>query len=144
MNTAGNSNRDGSERISLAQRGVIGLMRLLVPPHVDNEQAADHLRLELGRDDRLIEWAVVRPDSLIDEDEVTEYEVHAAPTRSALFDPGRTSRINVAHLMAELVTDDALWNRWKGRMPVIYNTDTPPRRVAGSAPGSRPAPEPRL
>jgi hypothetical protein len=64
--------------------------------------------------------AAVRPDTLINEDEVTEYEVHPSPTRSAIFDAGKTSRINVGHFMAELITDDELWNRWKGQMPVIY------------------------
>jgi hypothetical protein len=96
------------------------LIRLLVPPHRDNEQAADYLRIQIGQQDRAIEWAAVRPDTLINEDEVTEYEVHPSPTRSAIFDAGKTSRINVGHFMAELITDDELWNRWKGQMPVIY------------------------
>ncbi len=121
MNTTGNSNRDLDEPISFAQKGVIGLLRLLLPPHVDNEQAADYLRTTIGQDDAVIEWAAVRPDGLIDEDEVTEYEVHPSPTRSAIFDAGKTSRINVGHFMAELITDDETWSQWKGQMPVIYN-----------------------
>jgi hypothetical protein len=64
---------------------------------------------------------VVRPDNLINEDIVTEYEVYPSPTRSAIFDAGKTSRINVGHFMAELITNNDLWNRWKGQMPVIYN-----------------------
>lgn len=121
MNTAGNSNRDLSEPISFAQRCVIALLRLLLPPHVDNEQAADYLRVAVGQNDPVIEWAVVRPDSLIDADDVTEYETHASPIRSALFDPGKTSRINVGHFMADLITNPDTWNTWKGQMPVIYN-----------------------
>ena len=121
MNTAGNSNRDLPERISLGQKCVIGLIRWLLPPHVDNERAADYLRMQIGQNDGTIEWAVVRPDTLIDESQVTEYAVHASPMRSALFDPGQTSRINVGNFMADLMTDDALWNKWKGQMPVIYN-----------------------
>jgi len=124
MNTAGNSNRDLGEPISLGQRCVIGLIRLLLPPHVDNEQAADYLRTEVGPNHDVIEWAVVRPDSLVNDTEVTEYEVHASPTRSALFNPGKTSRINVGHFMADLMTDKDLWTRWKGQMPVIYNRVT--------------------
>lgn len=121
MNTAGNSNRDLSEQISFAQKWVIFLLRLLLPPHVDNEKAADYLRLEVGQTDRVIEWVVVRPDNLIDEGEVTEYELHTSPTRSAIFNPGITSRINVGNFMADLITDRDTWNRWKGQMPVIYN-----------------------
>ncbi len=121
MNTAGNRNPDLSEEISLSQRWVIGLLRLLLPPHADNEKAADFLRLEIGRKDREIEWVVVRPDTLTNEGEVTAYAIHPSPIRSALFDPGTTSRINVGHFMAELVTNRDKWNKWKGQMPVIYN-----------------------
>ena len=41
MNTAGNSNRDLHEQISFGQKCVVGLLRLLLPPHADNENAAD-------------------------------------------------------------------------------------------------------
>jgi putative NADH-flavin reductase len=121
MNTAGNSNRALSEQLSFAQRCVIWFVRLLLPPHVDNEKAADYLRVEVGQNNRVIEWTVIRPDSLIDEDEVTEYEVHASPIRSAIFDPGTTSRINVSNFMADLITNRDTWNKWKEQMPVIYN-----------------------
>lgn len=124
MNTTGNSNRDLEEPISFAQECVIGLLRLLLPPHADNEQAADYLRVEIGQDDHSIEWAAVRPDGLVDEDAVTEYEIHPSPLRSAIFDAGITSRINVAHFMAALIADGDIWNRWKGQMPVIYNKTT--------------------
>jgi nucleoside-diphosphate-sugar epimerase len=121
MNTAGNTNRDLHEPISFSQQCVMGLIRLLLPPHVDNEEAADYLRTKIGQNDKAIEWAVVRPDNLIDEDLVTKYELYASPIRSAIFDAGVTSRINVAHFMADLITDDDTWNKWKGQMPVIYN-----------------------
>ena len=121
MNTTGNRNLDLSEQISFGQKCIIGLLRLLLPPHVDNEKAADYLRTNIAQNDRVIEWAAVRPDSLIDEVEVTEYEVHPSPTRSAIFDAGTTSRINVGHFMAELITDHETWIKWKGQMPVIYN-----------------------
>lgn len=121
MNTTGNSNRDLSEPISFGQKLILSILRLLLPPHVDNEKAADYLRTEVGQDDAVIEWAAVRPDGLIDESEVTEYEGHPSPTRSAIFNPGKTSRINVGNFMANLITDHDNWNEWKGRMPVIYN-----------------------
>ncbi|TWU22645.1 hypothetical protein Pla144_41050 [Bythopirellula polymerisocia] len=121
MNTAGNSNRDLQEPIPIAQKCVVGLIRILLPPHVDNEQAADYLRTKVGQHSLEIEWAVVRPDSLTNEEEVSEYEVHTSPTRSAIFNSGKTSRINVGHFMAELITNHDTWNKWKGQMPVIYN-----------------------
>jgi hypothetical protein len=121
MNTTGNRNRDLKEPISVGQHIVIGLLRLLLPPHVDNEQAADYLRVKIGQNDSLVAWSAVRPDGLINEDAVSEYEIHPSPTRSAIFNAGKVSRINVGHFMAKLITDDALWQTWKGQMPVIYS-----------------------
>ena len=123
MNTAGNSNRDIPERVSLPQQCVIQILRLLLPPHADNEKAADYLRTRVGQNDAAIEWAAVRPDTLTDESEVSEYEVFPSPVRSALFNSGRTSRVNVAHFMAQLITDEDTWNAWRGKMPVIYNRE---------------------
>ena len=121
MNTTGNRNRDLKEPISFAQKCMIGLLRLLLPPHVDNEKAADYLRTQIGQNNEFIEWTAVRPDGLINEGKVTEYEIHASPTRSAIFDAGKVSRINVGHFMASLINDDDLWSKWKGQMPVIYS-----------------------
>ncbi len=123
MNTVGNRNRDIHEPISIGQRVVIGFLRLLLPPQADNEQAADYLRTRIGQGNKAIEWSAVRPDSLIDEDHVTEYEVYPSPIRSAIFNPGKTSRINVARFMAELITNEDTWNAWKGQMPAIYNKE---------------------
>jgi nucleoside-diphosphate-sugar epimerase len=121
MNTTGNRNRDLNEPLSFGEKLVIGLLRVLLPPQADNEQAADYLRTQIGKNDEAIEWSAVRPDSLIDEDTVTEYTIHSSPTRSAIFDSGQTSRINVGHFMAELITNDVTWKKWKGQMPAIYN-----------------------
>lgn len=124
MNTTGNQNRDLNEPVSFAQKAVVGLLRLLLPPHIDNEQAADYLRVQVGQQDSLVGWVAVRPDSLIDLDTVSEYEIHPSPIRSPIFNAGKTSRINVAHFMADLITEDAVWQQWKGQMPVIYNKET--------------------
>lgn len=121
MNTSGNQNRDLNEHISFAQKCVISLLRLLLPPHVDNEKAADYLRTEIGQNNKYIQWVAVRPDGLINENKVTEYEIHPSPIRSAIFNAGKVSRINVGHFMSELINDNNLWNKWKGQMPVIYS-----------------------
>ncbi|WP_430414166.1 NAD(P)-dependent oxidoreductase [Parasphingorhabdus sp.] len=122
MNTTGNRNRDLEEPISLAQKCIIGLLRVLLPPHADNEAAADYLRTEIGQNSETIEWAAVRPDGLTDDPAVTEFELNPSPIRSAIFDAGSTSRMNVAIFMADLITEDQIWSRWKGKMPVIYNS----------------------
>ncbi len=121
MNTAGNRNRDLNEPLSMGERLVIASLRLILPPHPDNEQAADYLRIKVGQQNPSIEWVVVRPDTLVEEAQVSKYETYPSPIRSALFNPGKTSRINVGHFMARLITDSVLWNEWKGQMPVLYN-----------------------
>ena len=63
----------------------------------------------------------VRPVNLTNEDEVTGYELHPSPVRSAVFDAGATSRINVAHFMGELIATRDTWVEWKGKMPVLCN-----------------------
>jgi len=123
MNTTANRNRDRKETTSSAERGLIRLLRLLLPPQVDNEKAADYLRVQIGQKDPAIEWVAVRPDGLIDEEKVSDYQVHPSPTRSVIFNAGKTSRINVGHFMADLITNDQTWNKWKGQMPVIYNAE---------------------
>ncbi len=121
MNSSGVSNLDRSEKISFKQKCVIGLLRFLVPPHADNENAADYLRAEIGQNNNVIEWTAVRPDGLINEIDVTEYSIYTSPVKSAIFDAGTVSRINVGHFMAELISNIGLWNKWKGQMPVIYS-----------------------
>lgn len=121
MNTTGNRNRDLKEAVSFAEKVIFRIIRGLLPPQKDNEMAADYLRTQIGQNHTSIEWVAVRPDGLIDHDLVSEYEVYPSPIRSALFNPGKTSRINVGHFMASLITMDDLWNQWKGQMPVIYN-----------------------
>jgi len=122
MNTVANRNRDLDERIPFADRLVVGILRVVLPPQPDNEHAAEYLRTVIGQEDGTIEWAAVRPGSLIDEEEVTEYEVRPALISGPMSGPEKTSRINVAAFMAELITDDETWARWKGQMPVIDNT----------------------
>jgi putative NADH-flavin reductase len=121
MNTTGNSNRDIPEKPPLSQRFVISILRWLLPPHADNEEAADFLRTHVGESHSYIEWVAVRPDALTDDAEVSGYKIHQSPIRNAIFDAGSSSRINVANFMANLATDSELWNAWRGKMPVICN-----------------------
>jgi len=123
MNTVANRNRDLNESIPFAQKCMIGLLRLLLPPQPDNEQAAEYLRTVIGHKDNDIEWIAVRPSALIDEESVSEIEVYPSPTRS-IFKDGHISRINVGHFMADLITNNDIWNKWKGQMPAIYNKGT--------------------
>lgn len=121
MNTAGYHHPDTDPPLTFFQKVIIRLLRVLLPPHPDNEQAASYLHDHIGEDHINVTWVVVRPDNLTSEEVVTPYEVYPAPTRDPFFNPGKTSRANVGHFMASLITDTSLWSKWKGQMPVIYN-----------------------
>jgi hypothetical protein len=95
------------------------IIRALIPPAKDNQRAADFLRLTIGPDHPSIQWAVVRPDSLLPGD-VSEYAVHDSLV-TAVFRPGHTRMANVARFECELVTDPAAWAAWKGKLPVIVD-----------------------
>ena len=123
MNTIANVNHDLDENISNKVKLVLGFLRLFLPPHPDNEQAAEYLRVKIGQSDDTIDWVAVRPSGLTDENAVTEYEVYASPRGDGAFDPGKISRINTGHFMADLITNTDTWNKWKGQMPVIYDKE---------------------
>ena len=59
-NTTGNSNRDTPETPPLSQRLVAAQLRVLLPPHADNEKAADFLLSQIGQNDNAIKWFAVR------------------------------------------------------------------------------------
>lgn len=123
MSSSGSQNLDLAEPISKSQKMALAIIRCLVPPHLDNERAANYLRCEIKNDYQL-KWVIVRPDTLINEKDISNYALHASPERSAIFDPGTTSRINVANFMARLTREDYLFDYWEGKMPVIYNCQT--------------------
>lgn len=133
MNTTGNINPEIQENRSMPELAILALLTLLLPPQRDNVEAARYLSAVIGRGDAAIEWVAVRPDSLIDADAESPYEIFEAPQRSPLFNAGKTSRINVSAFMAELLTNDDAWTMWKYRMPVIYDI----ARVSGDI-GPRP------
>lgn len=123
MNTTANRNKTINEKYSYKDVIVLSILSLLLPPQKDNEEAALYLSNTIGKSNNKIEWTAVRPDTLIDENKESKYELLESPKRSPVFNAGKTSRINVSHFMAELLSDEVLWNKWKYKMPVIYNTE---------------------
>lgn len=122
MNSSGVRNKDQYEPISIFQHLVLVLLRTLLPPHRDNEQAANYLRT-LDILNANVQWVVVRPDALINQDEASDYSLFPAPIRSAIFDSGKVSRINVASALSQLLMDSTLWEKWQGKMPLVYNAE---------------------
>ena len=121
MSTTAYTNKPFGEKNSLGESIIFSLLMLLLPPHRDNVKAADFLNHEIGKKDEKVEWIGVRPDTLIDEEKESSYVIKHHRERSPIFNAGKTSRINVSHFMAELVTDEGLWKKWLCKTPVIYN-----------------------
>lgn len=121
MNTTACRDLDLHEKQTLAEQIVMSILRLLLPPQKDNEQAVHYLKRVIGKDDSYIEWIAVRPDTLINEESVTGYTVHNTLMRNPVFNAGSTSRINAGHFFMRLLLDEQQWEQWKYHMPVIYN-----------------------
>ena len=119
MNTVGVSNPSLNERRGFFERVVLTLLRWFLPPHNDNETAAQHLHETVGKQSEYLEWCSVRPDSLINA-EVSPYDVTESPV-TGLFTGRPTTRSNVAGFMTQLIEDEALRDTWKFKMPVIIN-----------------------
>ncbi|WP_236690370.1 NAD(P)H-binding protein [Guptibacillus hwajinpoensis] len=121
MSTTGYTNSLSREKNALGEKIILSSLKLLLPPHRDNIKAADYLITMFDKEDKNIAWVAVRPDTLVNDEKESAYDVYESPVRSPLFNAGKTSRINVAHFMAELATNDSTWNEWKCKTPVIYN-----------------------
>lgn len=101
------------------ERGLVRILRWAVPPAKDNQAAANFLCDSIGTASSFIQWIAVRPDTLREGD-VSRYALHESLV-SSLFRPGSTNMANVAHFMCEVVCDEASWDRWRGKLPVIVN-----------------------
>ncbi|CDT33703.1 conserved hypothetical protein [Vibrio coralliirubri] len=121
MGTTGYQNLLRNESVSLLHKIVIYLVRKFVPPHVDNEKAAQYLQYEVASSSIPLEWVVVRPDSLVDLSTKSDFSVHPSPICDPIFASMKSSRINVADFMVDLVSYHGLWAKWKNEMPVIYD-----------------------
>lgn len=121
MGSNGVANKTKHERFPWADQMVVNLLRQVLPPHRDNEMAAEFLQTSLHR--KNIEWSIVRPDNLQDAPTVTEWEAFEERQRGVIFKAGFTSRVNVANFMLQLVTDSQTWQTWAGKWPVVYNAE---------------------
>jgi len=101
------------------EKGFVWILRGLVPPARDNQQAANFLYGTVGMPHPFVQWAVVRPGTLLEGD-VSEYAVHEGLI-SSLASPDSTNMANVAHFMCELAENPAAWDDWAGKLPVIVN-----------------------
>jgi len=118
-----NPDRVSDPKRSRFERGIMVLLRWLVPPHVDNEKSALYLYQNPSFD-----WTIVRPGDLYNTEEGEAvgsgekgYEIFDHPIGS-LFGDNSTARRDVADFMVIVATSDP--NTWaevyNHKMPVIY------------------------
>ncbi len=123
MNTTACINKLQNEKFKIYEKIIVNIIRFLLPPQRDNEFALGYLIDKAGINNKHIEWTAIRPDTLINKVEVSEYSVHPSTIRSPIFDAGKTSRINIADFMVNLLTDEKLWEKWKYKLQlfIIWN-----------------------
>ncbi|MBK7867555.1 MAG: NAD(P)H-binding protein [Ignavibacteriales bacterium] len=122
MSTTAYRNTGIQEKYGLGDRMVLSTLYYLLPPHRDNVEAGLYLSNTIVMDNEKIEWVMVRPDTLIDAEHESKYEIHQSPKQSPVFESGKTSRINVSAFMIKLLLDEKLWKEWRYKMPVLYNS----------------------
>lgn len=98
------------------ERLVLWLLRHCLPPHADNEETAAFL---LALPPTALQWSVVRPTDLQDGDP-RPFDLHDTPP-GGLFGAAIATRSNVAQCMVEFITDNAKWQRYNHKMPVLYD-----------------------
>lgn len=116
-------------RLSWGEQLIFRLIGALLPPQKDNVAAARWLQKAEKSQPGILPWVVVRPDTLVDSDTPSRYEVYPGTLVSPLLNPGVTSRINVADFMARLAVDEKLFKTWEYAFPVVYNAEVGSGRV---------------
>jgi len=122
MGSDGVANPNGKDdKRSFLERTILAMLRVLVPPHPDNEGAAAVVHA-LGTSSNM-EWTVIRPTDLIDGKPNGKYQLFEKPTGS-LFGGGTATRANVAQCMVDLILQKDKWQQYKFQMPVLHDIPT--------------------
>ena len=112
--------RTGTERF------ILWLLRHVVQPHADNEDAAAYLYSSINEENKNFSWVVIRPTNLIDGD-ANAYRLMEKPP-GALFGGAVATRANVAKFMVDLLTNDKLFEEYKMCMPVLHDAQQPEKK----------------
>ena len=106
----------GDDERSTGDRFLLSIIRSIVQPHADNEEAADYLA-KIGKDK--FDWVIIRPTNLIN-GPVTDYRLYETPV-GKLFGPYEATRSNVAKCMVDMILLSEKWNEYKFKMPVLHD-----------------------
>ncbi|KAL7538381.1 hypothetical protein ACHAXR_008515 [Thalassiosira sp. AJA248-18] len=119
MGTVAVSNPAGGDnRRTFGERITLFLLHHLLPPHRDNETAAEYIFTKT--ENPHLEWTVVRPTDLVDGSS-SKYELFDKPQDSIFGGDGVATRANVAKSMCDMILTEKLWEEWKFKWPVIHD-----------------------
>ncbi|KAF9100942.1 hypothetical protein BGX27_000174 [Mortierella sp. AM989] len=127
LNTVGVMNPDGSDKHvrSGTEKRLVSFMSSVLPPYTDSVRSAEYISKQVGAGSKFIEWCAVRPDGFID-GEVSEYTILDS-IQHAFYAADKITKANIAHFMCELVENPKTWATWRFKMPVIIDTNQPPK-----------------
>ncbi|KAL7482809.1 hypothetical protein ACHAW6_008474 [Cyclotella cf. meneghiniana] len=108
----------GDDPRTRLESSVIFALRYLIPPHSDNETAAQYIHTKMGNP--RLEWTVIRPTDLID-GAASKYGLFPKPQGSLFGGEDKATRANVAKSMVDMILTEKLWEEWKYKMPYIQD-----------------------
>jgi nucleoside-diphosphate-sugar epimerase len=106
-----------------AERVLLSMVKILLPPHADNVAAAKSLAESANSSGNRLEWVGVRPVSFSrDPSTGKDYAVLANPG-DAILGNDHVGIESIAKLIADLLTKEKMWDEWRGKMPVVLNPE---------------------
>ena len=123
LSTAGVDNPVGHEQgvRSPAERALLAVLAAALPPYADSVQATDRVaKSPLCR--RGVEWVVLRPDDFA-EGPAPPGGYLALASPNSLFNAKTTHIASIGDFAADLLISDAMWKRWRGRMPYLIDAE---------------------
>ncbi|KNE62234.1 hypothetical protein AMAG_07473 [Allomyces macrogynus ATCC 38327] len=115
----------GDAKRGFGEKILLCTMQAILPPFKDTLACAEYLRDAAPKE--FVEWVAVRPANYVEGVEtVGEFEVEDSRRGElGLMGSGVTvPTVAVGEFLATLVTDDAVFGKWKGKWPVIYDPAT--------------------
>lgn len=116
MGSDGVANPTVDPKRGAGERAILFLLRHLIPPHADNEDAAKYLRLHKNEK---FGWVIVRPTNLVDAKEASGKYTVSEKAEISLFGDHSISRNDVAHFFAELMCNEDTFEKYEHKMPVV-------------------------
>lgn len=125
VSTEGVDRPDGADpKRGLAERLVLWLLWLLLPPHADNMAVVEYLHREAPSNPH-VEFCAPRPSDMgpprhTPGEEPAAFTLHAT-LQNGLFNAGSTRKASVGAFMADLVTKASSWQQWRNAYPHILD-----------------------